>query len=147
MGFRSDGSTFGSAVLEQDTADNNRVTNADISGSYGSGPITLVGPNSMVDPSATTGITAHAGGGKASATKLQSIFNVVSTVATAADSVLLPAARLGDRITVKNTGANACQVFGQGTDTINGVATGTGVSQAAATTVVYFATAAGAWLT
>jgi hypothetical protein len=101
----------------------------------------------MVDPSATTGITAHAGGGKASATVLRSVFNVVSTVGTAADSDLLPAARLGDRITVKNGGANAMQVFGQGTDTINGVATGTGVSQAAGATTIYFATADGAWTT
>ncbi len=84
----------------------------------------------------TTGLTALAGGAKAGATPLTGMFNQVATVATAADSVLLPAAVDGRDITVRNDGANACQVFAP-TETINGVATATGVAQAAGTTVVY----------
>lgn len=82
-------------------------------------------------------ITAHAGGGKASARALTCRFNNITVVATAADSVLLPPGLVGLEITIVNSGANSMQVFGAGTDTINGVATGTGVAQAAGATVVY----------
>lgn len=81
--------------------------------------------------------TARAGGGQASATQLSPGFTVVATVATGADSVKLPAGSVGLTAIVRNSGANSMQVFGNGTDTINGVATGTGVAQAANTTAVY----------
>jgi hypothetical protein len=89
-------------------------------------------------------ITARAGGGKGSATALTAVVNRVTTVATAADSVLLPApTAVGQILIIDNRGANACQVFGQGTDTIDGVATGTGISQAAGTTGLYIAMTTG----
>jgi hypothetical protein len=85
-------------------------------------------------------VTAFAGGGKGSATPLTSVVNRVTTVASAADSVLLPAPTVvGQLLVIDNRGANACQVFGQGTDTIDGVSTGTGISQAAGTTGLYIA--------
>lgn len=90
-------------------------------------------------------ITAHAGGGKPSATVLTAQINHVSVVASAADSILLPPALAGLRVTVINRGASACQVFGQGTDTINGTATGTGVSQASGTKVTYECPIATQW--
>jgi hypothetical protein len=79
------------------------------------------------------GVTARAGGGQALATVLKSTtsFHEVTTVATAADSVALPrlATGSGDVHMVKNSAAvNSMQLFGQGTDTIDGVATGTGVA-------------------
>src|SRR5581483_3206683 len=74
-------------------------------------------------------ITAFAGGGQSSATQLNNEINRVTTVATIGDSVQLPQVKAGLSIAVINSGANACQVFGNGTDTINGVASGTGVSQ------------------
>lgn len=82
--------------------------------------------------SVVTGITAHAGGGQTSATPLTGGINSVDTVATGADSVALPLAVAGTTIQVLNNAAsNSMQVFGAGTDTINGIATGTGVAQAA----------------
>lgn len=93
-----------------------------------------------------TGITAHAGGGKTSATTLGYGLSNVTTVASAADSVLLPAALPGALAVLVNNGASSMQVFGQGTDTINGVATGTGVAQAAGITALYVGTVAGAWM-
>lgn len=85
-----------------------------------------------------SGITAAAGGTQAAAYQLSAQVNQVATCATAADSVALPKINLvknrpgflGFVCVVQNAGAAACQVYG-GTgalDTINGVATATGVS-------------------
>lgn len=93
--------------------------------------------------SVVTGITAYAGGGQGSATQLTGALNSVDTVATAADSVKLPVAVAGISITIVNTSANSLQVFGYGTDTINAVATGTGVAQAAGKTATYHCTVGG----
>lgn len=98
--------------------------------------------------SVSDALTAHAGGTQAAALALTSKFNVVSTVATAGDSVKLPPAVVGLTVIVVNAdSADSMQVFGAGTDTINGVATATGVSQAAGTLVVYRCNAAGKWIT
>lgn len=84
------------------------------------------------------GITAFAGGGQTNARQLNNALNVVTVVATAADSVKLPPAKVGRRIYIKNAdAADSMQVFGSGTDTINAVATATGVAQAAGVTALY----------
>ena len=93
-----------------------------------------------------TGLTAHAGGGQTSALALTATINNVTTVATAANSVALPASAAGVSIVVINSGANAMQVFGSGTDTIGGVATGTGISQPPNSVYVYTCAVAGNWL-
>lgn len=106
----------------------------------------LVGTSATFVPGTTvTGITAHAGGGQASATALTGAINRVDTVGTAADSVALPApSAVGQTvIVINNAAANSMQVFGSGTDTINGVATGTGVAQAAGKTAIYTAVTTG----
>lgn len=93
-------------------------------------------------------ITAFAGGGQANATQLSATNNNIATVATAADSIKLPLAKPGLVLRIRNSGANSMQVFGSGTDTINGVATATGVAQAAGTSAEYFcikAAPAGTW--
>lgn len=97
--------------------------------------------------SRTNNVTAFAGGGQASATLLASRINRVSTVASAADSVKLPVTTLGFGLwcVVINSAANSLQVFGSGTDTINGVATATGVAVAAGKVGIYFSTASGVW--
>lgn len=96
---------------------------------------------------AANGLTAHAGGGQTNALLLTAdVINNVTTVATTADSVKLPPSNVGESVTIANNGANSMQVFGSGTDTINSVATGTGVSQAAGTTVTYRVNVAGNWL-
>lgn len=90
----------------------------------------------------TTGITAHAGGGQANAVPLTAFINVISTVATGNDSVQLPSSQYmspGQEIVVVNDAAvNSLQVFGNGLDTINDVATATGVAQAAGKTASYY---------
>jgi hypothetical protein len=96
---------------------------------------------------AADSLTAHAGGGQGSALALTKQNNRITTVATAADSVALPASAAGMEVIVINSGANPMQVFGAGTDTINGVATATGVSQMANSLVLYTCVTAGAWFT
>lgn len=86
-----------------------------------------------------TGITALAGGARTGAPKLNQGINTVSTVASAADSVTLPASNAGDVIVLRNAGANSCQVFANGSDTINGTAGSTGIAVAANKTVIFFA--------
>lgn len=95
--------------------------------------------------SSTDNITARAGGGQALATVLTTELNKVTTVATAGDSVLLPASAAGLTVLIENATANPCQVYGAGTDTINNVATATGVSQMAGSVVLYTCYAAGTW--
>jgi hypothetical protein len=97
-----------------------------------------------------TGVIAHAGGGQGSATTISALVSSVDTVATAADSVALPLAKhAGEVHILYNSTANLMQVFGSGTDTINGVATGTGVAQAGGKIALYIAMGTGAgtnWL-
>lgn len=94
---------------------------------------------SWSDSSAT--VTAAAGGTKAAALALTAGNVNISVCATAADSVLLPLAVAGLRMNIANNGAASAQVFGAGTDTINDVATGTGVAQANGKSATYFCTA------
>lgn len=86
------------------------------------------------------GVTAFAGGGQSKATQLTGQVATITTCATDADSVKLPAGAAGITYAIWNNTAKASQVFGNGTDTINGVATATGVSQAAGTKALYLCT-------
>lgn len=113
-----------------------------------------LGSGTVLDPSAVVfgaedTITAFATGGQTSATALSATktFHRVSVCATAADSVKLPAATVGQAHYLRNDGAAAMQVFGQATETINGVASATGISQAVGMGVWYVCTTAGAWTT
>lgn len=117
---------------------------------YASIPIELIG--SFIG-TGVIGATAFAGGGQASATQLAYGINTVTVVATAADSVKLPAAVKGAWCFVKNAdAADSMTVFGFGTDTIDAVASATGNAQAAGKGKLYFATsgvgdgAAGTWV-
>jgi precorrin-2 methylase len=86
-----------------------------------------------------TGLTATASGTKATALQLTGSFNVLSVVATNADSALLPTDRqVGDEVIVVNDGAANAQIFGAGNDTIDGVATATGVVLTAAKRCSYY---------
>lgn len=87
--------------------------------------------------SVANAVTARAGGTQALATPLTAAFNRISVCATAADSVALPLAVAGLEIAIANDGAASAQVFGAGTDTINSVATATGVAQANTARAVY----------
>jgi hypothetical protein len=106
--------------------------------------ITLTG---LFNESAADNLTAHAGGGQASALQLAAELNRITTVANAGDSVKLPPSAPGLTIVVLNHGANAIQVFGAGTDTIDDGPTATGVSQMSNSVVIYACATAGAWYT
>src|SRR5260370_235555 len=92
-------------------------------------------------------LVAHAGGGQANALQLTALVSRVGTVATSGDSVKLPPSAPGVICVVNNHGANPMQVYGQGTDTIDDVATATGVSQMQGSVVIYTCYTAGAWYT
>lgn len=65
-----------------------------------------------------TPIVAFAGGGQGSATELLNGYNVVTTVATLDDSVKLPTAVAGLKVTLINNGANHLKLFPNATDAI-----------------------------
>ena len=71
---------------------------------------------------ANTTITAFATGGQTDATALTGEFNNVTVCATAGDSVKLPAAAQGLKVTVKNSGAASLAVFPATSDSINAMA-------------------------
>lgn len=96
------------------------------------------------------GITATAGGGQANAYGLTAQLSEVLTVASGNDSVALPKitpVALGSatpgQVTmlmfVNNASGNSMQVFGASPDTINDVATGTGVAVPAGKSALFFA--------
>lgn len=108
-------------------------------------PNVTMGAGQFITESATNAIVANPGGGQVNAVVLTSQTNRVGTVATAGDSVKLPAATAGLELTVINRGAQDLGVFGSGTDTIDGQASATGVLQMANSVVLYFCAVAGIW--
>lgn len=103
---------------------------------------------SLFTESARDGIAANATGTQASATVLTAQTNRVTTAANAVvpfASVLLPPSAPGLEVTVVNVGANPIQVFGAGADTINGVASATGVLQMQNSVDTYWSPVAGVW--
>lgn len=90
-------------------------------------------------------ITAHAGGTKASARVLTKTVNHVGTCATAGDSLLLPPAKAGEFVVIAQMGAKDAQVYGQGSDTIDDVATATGITQNAGLVLTYWCPIDGKW--
>lgn len=110
-------------------------------------------PGTLPIPSGSEAVTAHAGGGKASASILDYGVTRVTVSATAANSVLLPYAYPGAVAFIANDGVASVQVFGKGTDTIDAIATGTGNALAAASRSWFIGvggagdgTDAGAWV-
>lgn len=94
------------------------------------------------------GITALAGGALSASTPVLTLgMNVVTVVATAGDSVVLPPAIAGSVVYMLNADiVDAVKVYGNGSDTINGTAGGTGVSYAAAKRVMFMAVTNGVWI-
>lgn len=98
--------------------------------------------------STAAGITARAGGGQALATPLLMTNNRVTTVATAADSVLLPAAVAGSRVVVFNaTATNAMNVFPATGQFINLLAVNTAFSVPAGRGCEFVCCVDGTWNT
>ena len=95
----------------------------------------------------TDSITAYNSGGQANATLLNSQTNRITTAASPGASVKLPPSVPGLELVVINHAANSIQVYGSGTDTVNDVATATGVSHMPNSMVIYTCVTAGAWYT
>ena len=90
-------------------------------------------------------VAQHTSPSQSTATAMTGMINRVITVTSANDAVKLPASVAGLEVQVINHGANPMQVYGAGTDTINDVATATGVSQMQGSSVVYSCVTAGTW--
>jgi hypothetical protein len=104
--------------------------------------------NASILDSTADGLVARAGGGQGSATPLTGKLNRIITVATGADSALLPAAVAGLVLKVKNDGANSANIFPQNNgDIINALAVNTAFAQAATLTVTYTCYTTGKWVT
>ncbi len=91
------------------------------------------------------GIQATAGGGQGGAFALGTCINRVTTVATAGDSVRLPASAGGLQITVSNAGAASLNVFPAVGDAINGQAANAAVAVPAGKTSSFTCGVAGQW--
>jgi hypothetical protein len=76
----------------------------------------------------------------------QALANVATSGASPA-GVTLPAAKAGAQITIGNNSGNTITVYGNGSDTINGNAGSTGVTQATALVTLYICATNGNWLT
>lgn len=95
--------------------------------------------------SADSAITATANGGRPTAYAIKAANSQISVCATGADSVVLPVAYPGLRCAIQNDGAASCQVFANGTDTINGTAGSVGVALANGATAEYRCILTGQW--
>lgn len=97
-----------------------------------------------------TGLTAHSGGTQAAALALSATKGIhnVTTVAAGNDSVVLPASTGGGAVHwVKNSAAaNSLQLYGLGSDTIDGVTASTGVAVAAGKSRLVVDAVSGTWL-
>jgi hypothetical protein len=110
--------------------------------------VVLASPNAninLMNELCQSPIVAFAGGGQTSATQITGQTAEVTTAANPGDSVKLPPSAPGLEILLINHGANAVQVYGFGTDTIDGVATATGVSQMTFSLVIYSCPVLGQW--
>lgn len=120
------------------------------SGAVGSTAIGVAGAVTTIagtfSQSVTNGITAFAGGGQASATALTSMVNRVTVVATAGDSVKLPAATAGLSLTVINAdAADSMNVFPNTGDAINALSANAAYAVAANKTATFYCAVAGTW--
>lgn len=91
-------------------------------------------------------VVATPAGTQATSIRLNAANINITAVATAADGVLLPAAKAGMEISIVNSdAADAAQIFASGTDTINATAGATGVSLAAGAAIILRCIKDGNW--
>jgi hypothetical protein len=108
--------------------------------------LTLTG---LLSESATDGITASTTQTQAAATLMTTELNRITVCATNGNGVALPVATPGLTIVVINRTTKWITVYGNNTaaDTIDDVATGTGVQQMSNSTCIYSCTIANKWYT
>jgi hypothetical protein len=114
----------------------------------------MTGPNfqqiplaQVTNQSVATNLTAI-GSTRATSLGLTSTINNVTTAAAGTGVTLPPAASVGIGATVVifNNGANLIQVYGAGSDTIDGVAGATGVPLTNATRCEFYVITATSWI-
>lgn len=106
---------------------------------------TLEATGSNILFTSANALTAHSGGGKASALVLTAQINNFTTVAGANDSALLPPAVAGGFAVILNNGASNLALYGAGTDTINAAVTATQFTVLPGTIAVFYSPIAGKW--
>jgi hypothetical protein len=102
--------------------------------------LTTFAPQFPAISTVTESIVALAGGGQTGATQLVSRYNSVATVATAADSVMLPPYQGDHPIYVSNDASNACAVFPYTGQQIGSAAVNASVSLTAGKTALFVGT-------
>lgn len=143
-------STTGNVVIGGDlTVTGTTTLNGDlVLGDAAADSLTINATTTYTDPvnySNQTGITAFATGGQASATALTEEINNVTTVATAGDSVKLPAAVAGKHIHIKNSGATALDIFPASADSIDALAVNLAIRIQPGSSVDFYAKDATVW--
>jgi hypothetical protein len=96
--------------------------------------------------SVTTGVTAN-GTTQGTATAITKSINIVSTVASGANGVVLPTAIAGMTIYITNTSGNALNVFPASGASINSGSANASISQGAGATLHYIAPTSTQWYT
>lgn len=123
------------------------------------GTATVTGATALSSTLAVTGVTtltgllktsvattiSAAGTTRADATALTKQTNNITTAASGT-GVILPASAAGQNIIVNNAGANPVQVYGAGSDTIDGVAGSTGVPLTNAKRAIFLCVAANTYI-
>lgn len=106
----------------------------------------LVSLGAMLQLSRTNAITAHSGGGQASAVLLTTVINRVTVVAAGGDSVKLQPTVAGEfQVVINAAAANAMNVFPSSGEIINALAADTAISVVANKTIVFWCAVAGTW--
>jgi hypothetical protein len=101
-------------------------------------PITSIYPNQQ-------GITAHAGGGQTGATLTNPGINVVTTVVTANDSVILPLDVQDVSVIIANRSSHTLAVFPQPGDNISTLAVNQSILISSGVTRLFIGTSATNW--
>ncbi len=135
--------TGGSTYLTFASATNLRIEASlagDIEYDFGTQPTLTARPYAV-----STGLTALAGGGQTGATKLTGNINRITTVATAADSCLLPAGTVGKKVSVYNATANSTTIYPQTGESIGTGAANAGFAVGAGKGCTFECVATGLW--
>jgi hypothetical protein len=110
------------------------------------GNIQFAASGGFVTYGVTTGITA-AGSTQGTATTLTRPINVVSTVSSGANGIILPTVPAGARILIVNTSANALNVYPPSGAVVNSGATNAAYSQPSSARLEYISTSTTQWYT
>jgi hypothetical protein len=110
------------------------------------GNIQFAASGGFVEYGVTTGITA-AGSTQGTATTLTRPINVISTVASGANGIILPTVPAGARILIVNTSANSLNVYPPSGAVVNSGSTNAAYSQPAGARLEYISTSTTQWYT